>query len=79
MKTKVLCDDCSIDCFNDSRDYYMLNNDIWKIIHPQHTGMLCMHCCEKRLGRKLVKSDLVLFPINELNPYTFSILQGKDK
>ena len=38
------------------------------------SGFLCIPCLEKRMGRKLIKEDLLLAPCNIYNPYTQKIM-----
>ena len=59
------CMDCGKNT-SQSREYYMLKNNIWRSICPvDYRGMLCLTCVEKRLGRALVLSDFPFFDINE--------------
>lgn len=52
--------------------YYILKNNLWVEItsrkfkgHLGETGMLCLNCVEKRLGRRLVPEDFDLtIPVN---------------
>jgi len=69
------CLSCKKSCYDDNKDYYMLKDEVWKSIHPQVKGMLCMDCCEKKLGRKLIASDIHPCPLTtDINQYTRSIL-----
>ena len=53
----------------------MLTDEVWLSIHPQGSGMLCMSCCEARLGRDLAFSDIEDCPLTRYgNPYTAYIL-----
>ena len=71
------CMDCGKDCFIHPIDYYMLRHELWKTINPQVKGMLCMDCVEGRLGRKLIKSDILICPLTvDINPYTAKILKS---
>ena len=58
------CMDCGISTFHDDKNYYMLNNDLWKSIVPNIDGMLCIHCVEERLGRKVKYDDFSDVPLN---------------
>ncbi len=59
------CMDCGKDTYQ-SREYYMLRNDVWRRICPDdYKGMLCLVCVEKRLGRALVLSDFPYWNIND--------------
>jgi hypothetical protein len=59
------CMDCGVNTL-EKNNYYMLNDEIWKKIHPIDMGMLCIPCAERRLGRKLNASDFTDAPINAL-------------
>jgi hypothetical protein len=60
------CLDCGVDtdAINES---YMTHDDVWRAANPAEAGMLCVGCCEKRLGRKLRRKD---FP-----PYALSAFE----
>lgn len=51
------CIDCKAEDCNG--DYYMVKDCIWNeaVLKVDRSGMLCIECLEKRLGRKLVTSD----------------------
>ncbi len=69
------CNSCGKLCCDDERDYYMVKHEVWKRIHPQIVGMLCMDCCEEKLGRKLIADDILIAPLTtQDNPYTRAIL-----
>jgi len=55
-RIKFLCLDCKIDT-GKVNEFYMLKDEIWFSIHNSKEGMLCIDCLEKRLKRKLVKTD----------------------
>lgn len=77
MKNDSSCHICKKDCFSDSKDYYMLKDQIWQKIHPKKSGMLCMDCAEKKLGRTLKMEDILICPLTVIfNPYTAAILKG---
>jgi hypothetical protein len=50
------CVDCGIDtdAINES---YMIHDEVWRAANPAEAGMLCVGCCEKRLGRTLRRDD----------------------
>lgn len=48
--------DCKIDT-GKSYEHYMLVDSIWVLVHNSNRGMLCVGCCETRLGRELRYSD----------------------
>ena len=51
-----MCMDCGVDTGRIG-EHYMLNDNVWNQIHSSNQGMLCIGCVEKRLGRKLNRSD----------------------
>jgi len=67
-KNNFKCLDCNINTSH-IEEYYMLYDHIWdKIIYGNKEGMLCIGCVERRLGRKLVRTDFSLFAlINDLD------------
>lgn len=65
---KILCCECGFDC---SQEIFMLTNEVWFQIVGRHTyggGILCVGCCEKKLGRQLTKED---FSNNHANRFNF--------
>ena len=58
------CKDCNR-CTKKLGEYpYALKQEIWESVgltHQGDDGMLCIHCCEKRLKRKLNKLDFYIF------------------
>lgn len=53
--------DC-LDCRNDTllkNEYYMVHNTLWAEANPQDSGMLCIECFEKRIGRRLNGADFI--------------------
>jgi hypothetical protein len=69
---KPLVDFSCEDCGSDYDEYYMVQNDIWKV-YGAGKGMLCIGCLEKGMGRKLRGQDFIDLPINEINPETQSL------
>lgn len=68
------CKDCGKKCNVNSKDYYMVTNELWEK-HGVVKGMLCMDCIEVRIGRKLEKFDIMPCRVTEIsNPYTQAIL-----
>lgn len=61
--SSFLCLDCGIDTGGIGH-YYMLDHALWKRINPAHAGMLCLNCCETRLGRELFPTDFLEAPVN---------------
>jgi hypothetical protein len=51
------CIDCGVDTDAINENGYMLHDDLWRQANPAEAGMLCVNCCEKRLGRKLCRND----------------------
>lgn len=71
------CKCCNKNCMIDDKDYYMLQHNLWKSIHPEILGMLCMDCVEEKLGRKLLAIDVLDCPLTRYgNPYTSALLNG---
>ncbi len=54
-RRRFRCVNCRVDTIN---EYYMLDDQVWAAtgLGP-HDGMLCIACCEARLGRGLVARD----------------------
>ena len=50
------CIDCNIDT-DAINEQYMIDDRLWRAAHPKETGMLCVGCCERRLGRLLRRED----------------------
>jgi len=70
-----ICKDCQKDCFLDGKDYFMVQHDIWKK-YGVGLGLLCMSCMEERIGRKLIKDDILVCHVTtHWNPYTSKILK----
>jgi hypothetical protein len=60
MKNDPVLDPHCIDCGIDTEainEGYMLHDDLWRQANPAEAGMLCVSCCEKRLGRRLCRND----------------------
>jgi hypothetical protein len=59
------CIDCRIDT-DVIDEYYMLKDAVWSRACPDDDGkgMLCVACCERRLGRLLSFGDFINAPIN---------------
>ena len=62
------CNFCGKDVFWHPLDYFMLKEDVWQqvcnndYVSPNH--VLCRHCVEEILGRKLTNADFTDAPIN---------------
>lgn len=59
------CLDCSINTLH-NLEYYMLKFGLWKTVNPNDSGMLCIGCVEKRIGRKLSSVDFLKCPLNDM-------------
>lgn len=83
------CKDCGKSTFEHPGDYYMLKVEMWNKyadgnsieLHggwseEKPSGFLCMRCLEKRMGRKLLLSDLM--PECPANNYWFQFF-GESK
>jgi hypothetical protein len=56
-KARRHCVDCGLDTFK-ADHYYMVGNELWAAAGMEpFGGMLCLHCLEERIGRKLVYED----------------------
>ena len=58
-----ICIDCGVDTDKNGH-YYILEHDVWALtgLTLGDDKMLCMPCCEQRIGRKIDHSDLLDFP-----------------
>jgi hypothetical protein len=65
------CLDCKIDTL-EIGEYYMVENELWKVANPKVEGMLCIGCLEKRLSRKLKCEDFLKCPLNYINMFNDS-------
>lgn len=57
-----------LDCHRNTsqmNEYYMVQFHLWHEFVPEHNGMLCIGCLERRMGRELVGKDFTDAPINE--------------
>lgn len=50
------CHDCKLSTLYVG-EYYMVHNELWDKAYPEHDGMLCIACLEKRVGRALTRDD----------------------
>src|ERR1035437_6035117 len=70
---KSRCFDCKKDVHKNPRDYYMVTSKIWAE-HGAGREELCMSCLEKRMGRRLDRSDILECSVStEWNPYTKNV------
>lgn len=60
------CLDCQVDTSQRTgiSEYYMVLHRLWSSV-VLTSGMLCIGCLEKRLGRKLKPADFLPCPLNE--------------
>jgi len=68
-QTDRLCLDCEQDT-QEMREYYMVQDDLWKTVNPDVDGMLCVGCLETRLGRTLTPADFTEAPCNTEFPHS---------
>lgn len=61
------CLDCKVDT-GKIGEHYMLNFDVWHKAHLSQSGMLCIACLERRLGRKLTRHDFNKSHVNRIKP-----------
>ena len=63
------CADCGIDTLRGDlpTDWYMVHDDLWRMAWPTiaRRQILCMHCLELRLGRRLAAADFTDAPVND--------------
>lgn len=62
-RRKWLCLDCRIDT-GKANEHYFINTPLWMSIVGSNVGMLCVECCERRLGRRLTSKDFPNVTIN---------------
>jgi hypothetical protein len=51
-----VCLDCGADT-DAIKESYLLHDTLWRKVNPAEAGMLCVGCCERRLGRELRRAD----------------------
>ena len=56
--------DCVYCKTNTQYEYFFLHKEVWYKIHNSIKGMVCIPCCEKKLGRELNKKDFTSAFIN---------------
>ena len=70
------CNDCSKEVVGpkaDRKDWYMVHAFLWdqfglgRSMVLRQDLFLCWGCMEERLGRKMKKSDLSKFPVNDFH------------
>lgn len=70
-RRKFLCLDCNVDT-GKAHEHYMLKDEVWLSVVDSIVGMLCIDCIEKRLGRKLNKTDFNDSHVNNPKLYPMS-------
>jgi len=63
-RRRGICKDCGIDTLGKNNgDYYMVTDNLWERFGAGKS-CLCLSCFETRLGRRVVKSDLLDCPVS---------------
>lgn len=70
-----LCFDCNVNT-SESGDYYMVQEAVWRTARPEGTGMLCLDCLQKRLGRTLLRADFTECLVNRESEKVQAIKRG---
>lgn len=72
-----LCIDCNVDTDKNGH-YYILKHEVWALtgLVLGDDKMLCIPCCEARIGRRLNKEDLMDFPEINDNPLILELING---
>ena len=61
-----------------SNDYFMLRDEIWRMVHPTNRGMMHLECVEARLGRTLERGDFATgAPINRMMSHLNPLLRRR--
>lgn len=74
-----LCMDCGFDTCN--TEFYMVHNELWLSAGMNtRSGMLCIGCLEKRIGRTLTDNDFTDCLLNQwvkqrIEPASFRLLE----
>ena len=58
-------------------EYYMVHDFLWRIVGSQRTRMFCIGCFERRLGRKLRRTDFTDALVNrvEYQPKSLRLME----
>lgn len=64
-RSKFLCLGCKKDT-GKMGEHYFIKDEVWLQVHKSKTGMLCIGCLEKRLGRQLNAGDFTDCYINHV-------------
>lgn len=63
-----ICHNCGFNCSTGGELFYLKDELWWKIMGRRTVGgILCIDCCEKKLGRKLNRNDFTECYINRVN------------
>lgn len=62
-RRKFLCLDCGVDT-GKIHEHYFITTETWLSVVGSKTGMLCIGCLEKRLGRTLTANDFTDCSLN---------------
>jgi len=65
------CIDCGVDT-DAINEQYMIHDELWRTANPAETGMLCVACCERRLGRRLQRADFRPYALSAFDEITIS-------
>jgi hypothetical protein len=67
IRQQFFCATCGYD--TSGNEYYMIHDELW-----EKTGagdaMLCIGCCEQKLGRQLNRDDFTEAPINWISNHS---------
>lgn len=67
IDARFICLDCKVDT-SAINEYYMVHDHVWlAVVNSKTTGMLCIGCLEKRLGRTLKFADFSPCLLNASN------------
>jgi hypothetical protein len=58
----LCCFDCGGEPWGHGEDFYV-RNSLWLLVIPsrKRTGIICLDCFEKRLGRRLIRKDFQIW------------------
>lgn len=64
-----ICKKCGKNTFIYDHDSFMLERKLWLRMNQQRqSGVICLHCVQNKLGRRITKTDLMEHNLNKLNP-----------
>lgn len=67
MENNFICKDCGDDTRDENINDFVVKDFLWKKYGCP--GRLCVHCFQKRMGRRLKASDFKDLKLNDRNPY----------